>query len=246
MLYGGGERRGEEEIPINVRQLRRLGSVWQMAFNTDKCHVLHTGKKNTEHNYRWGQGFLAKANEEKDVGVIISSSLKPSLQCAKAASRANQVLGQMARSVTYRDKFTFIRLYKVYVRPHLQYCSPAWSPYSVGDREVLESVQRRAVNMVSNISGSYEQKLKHLGLTTLEENRRRGDMVEMFKLMSGISKVDYRKFFTLASVRSGAGNTRGNSGFLNVEEPPLAKTDVRRYFFLQKCPRLWNSLPDSV
>ena len=100
--------------------------------------------------------------------------------------------------------------------------------------------------MVSNISGSYEQKLKHLGLTTLEENRRRGDMVEMFKLMSGISKVDYRKFFTLASVRSGAGNTRGNSGFLNVEEPPLAKTDVRRYFFLQKCPRLWNSLPDSV
>ena len=126
---------------------------------------------------------------------MFSSSLKPSLQCAKAASRANQVLGQMARSVTYRDKFTFIRLYKVYVRPHLQYCSPAWSPYSVGDRKVLESVQRRAVNMVSNIPGSYEQKLKHLGLTTLEENRRRGDMVN-------------------------TGNTRGNSGFLNVEGPP--------------------------
>ena len=120
----------------------------------------------------------------------------------------------MARSVTYRDKFTFVRLYKVYVRPHLQYCSPAWSPYSVGDREVLESVQRRAVNMVTGISGSYEQKLKLLGLTTLEENRRMGDMVEMFKLMSGISQIDYHKFFRIAPVRS------GSSGFLNVEEPP--------------------------
>ena len=100
--------------------------------------------------------------------------------------------------------------------------------------------------MVTGISGSYEQKLKHLGLTTLEENRRRGDMVEMFKLMSGISQIDYRKFFRLAPVRSGAGNTRGSSGFLNVEEPPLAKTDVRRYFFSQRCPRLWNSLPDSI
>ena len=133
-------------------------SVWQMAFNTDKCHVLHTGKKNLEFEYAWGQGHLSKADEEKDVGVIVSKTLKPSLQCSKAASKANQVLGQMARAVSYRDKSTFIRLYKVYVRPHLQYCTPAWAPYTVADKEVLESVQRRAVNMVSNVSGTYDQK----------------------------------------------------------------------------------------
>ena len=48
-------------------------------------------------------------------------------------------------SITYRDKYTFLRLYKVYVRRHLQYCSSAWSPYSVADKELLESVQKRAV-----------------------------------------------------------------------------------------------------
>ena len=118
--------------------------------------------------------------EEKDVGVIITKTLKPSVQCARAAKKANQVLGQMARSITYRDKYTFLRLYKVYVRPHLQYCSSAWSPYSVADKELLESVQKRAVRMITNLSGTtYEEKLRELGLVTLEENRTRGDMVEM-------------------------------------------------------------------
>ena len=96
-----------------------------MDFNADKCHVLHVGKKNAEYSYKWGGGHLEQANEEKDAGVLISTTLKPSLQCAKAASKANPVLGQMSRAISYRDKFTFIRLYKVYVRPHLQYCSSA-------------------------------------------------------------------------------------------------------------------------
>ena len=91
----------------------------------------------------------------------------------------------MSRALSNRDKFTFTKLYKVYVRPHLQYCSSVWSPYTVADKEVLESVQRRAIRMISNLSGSYEQKLKVLGLVTLEENRIRGDMIEMYKMITG-------------------------------------------------------------
>ena len=86
--------------------------------------------------------------------MMIAKSLKPSLQSARAAMKANQVLGQMSRGISYRDKYTFTRLYKVYVRPHLQYCSSAWSPYTVADKELLENVQRRAVRMISNLQGS--------------------------------------------------------------------------------------------
>ena len=184
--------------------------------------------------------------EEKDVGVMIAKSLKPSLQSARAAMKANQVLGQMSRGITYRDKYTFTRLYKVYVRPHLQYCSSAWSPYTVADKELLENVQRRAVRMISNLQGSYEQKLRVLGMTTLEENRVRGDMVEMYKMMTGKGKVDFRDWFQLAPSREGAGNTRGSTGYLNVMVSPQSNSEVRRNFFSHRCPRLWNSLPDSV
>ena len=102
------------------------------------------------------------------------------------------------------------------------------------------------MKIITNISGSYEQKLVVLGLTSLEENRQRGDMVEMYKLMTGKTKVDYRQWFKMSSVRQGAGNTRGNTGYLNVMVPPQSNSDVRRNTFSQRCPRVWNSLPESV
>ena len=201
-----------ERFQNMLDNLADWSSVWQMAFNVDKCHILHAGKKNEENQYDWGGGHLQKASEEKDVGIMISRTLKPTLQCARAAANANQVLGQLARAVSYRDRFTFIKLYKVYVRPHLQYCSSAWSPYTIADKELLENVQRRAVRMVSGLNGTYEEKLKKLGMTTLEANRVRGDMIEMFKLMTGHSKTDFRLFFQLAPVR--IQNSGGIQGIL--------------------------------
>ena len=51
------------------------------------------------------------------------------------------VLGQLARGVTYRDRVTFIRLYQVFVLPHLSYAVSAWAPYNKADKDLLEKVQ---------------------------------------------------------------------------------------------------------
>ena len=85
--------------------------------------------------------------------VIIADSLRPSLQCAKSAKKANAVLGQLSR-----DRECFMSLYKTYVRPHLEYTVAAWSPWTLGDKDVLEAVQRRAVRMVTNLRGKSYQK----------------------------------------------------------------------------------------
>ena len=60
-----------------------------------------------------------------------------------------------------------LRLYKTYVRPHLEYCQAACSPWLLGDQKILEQVQHRAVKLMTNLrSKTYEGKLKELGLTT--------------------------------------------------------------------------------
>ena len=123
-----------------IDSLHRWSEKWQMPFNEDKCHVLHVGRTNSKHQYTMGGIQLEGVGQEKDVGVIISDYLRSSLQCAKAAKKANDVLGQLIRGVTYRDKDCFISLYQTYVRPHLEYAVAAWSPWTLGDREVLESV----------------------------------------------------------------------------------------------------------
>jgi hypothetical protein len=111
-------------------------------FNSSKCKVIHFGSKNNEYCYTMG-GFapagsvLEAVVEEKDVGVMIHNTMKPSAQCAKAAKKANQVLGQMARAFHYRDKITWVNLYKTYVRCHLEYAVQAWCPWTQGDKDLL-------------------------------------------------------------------------------------------------------------
>jgi hypothetical protein len=49
------------------------------------------------------------------------------------------------------------------VRPQLEFASPAWSPWLGADKEVLEKVQKRAVNMISGLKAkTYEEKLRKL------------------------------------------------------------------------------------
>ena len=184
---------------------------------------------------------------EKDVGVMIHQSLKPSLQCAIAAERANQVLGQLSRAVTYRDKLTFLKLYKVYVRPHLEYAVASWTPWLQSDKEMLEKVQRRALNMVSNFQArNYKDKLLEAGMTSLEQRRERGDLIHMYRIMTGKDDVESSTWFQLMADREGGANTRAAAGYLNVLNLDNSTSDVRRNFFSQRVVKSWNSLPDGV
>ena len=94
---------------------------------------------------------LESSKQEKDLGVLIDDNLKPKAQCAKAATKANMVLGQLMRGCTWRDPANLTKLYKVYVRPHLEYAQSSWSPWLQGDITTLEQVQHRFTRMVSGM-----------------------------------------------------------------------------------------------
>ena len=163
-----------------------------------------------------------------------------------AAKKANMVLGQLSRGVSFRDRTTFIGLYKTYVRPHLEYCVQAWAPWTAGDKEVLESVQRRAVGMVSNLRGStYEEKLAELGMVTLEKRRLRGDLIQAYKIISGKDNVDVNTWFRLVQPNDNGPMTRAASGHLNILRNE-GRTEVRRNFWSVRVCDAWNNLPDLI
>jgi len=87
-----------------------------------------------------------------------------------------------------------IGLYKTYIRPHLEYAIQAWSPYLQKDIECLESVQRAATRFVSGFKKLYEERLRKVGLTTLEVMRQRGDLIECYKILTGKENIDHTNF----------------------------------------------------
>jgi len=61
------------------------------------------------------------------------------------------------RTITYKDLKIMLNLYKTLVRPHVEYCVRAWSPYYKKDKELLEKVQRRFTKMIKGMKGkSYD------------------------------------------------------------------------------------------
>ena len=107
---------------------------------------------------------LSEIDEEKDIVVTMHANLKSSVHCNQSAQKANRILSLIYKAFHYRDKVTFINLDKLYVRPHLEFSVP-WCPWSVGDKETIEKVQKRAVSRVSGLTGlSYSEKLIELNL----------------------------------------------------------------------------------
>ena len=91
---------------------------------------------------------LGRTTQEKDLGVTFSADMKVSEQCGIAASKGNQILGLIRRTIRYNEKLLIVPLYKAIVRPHLEYCIQAWRPYRKKDIDKLERIKRRATKMI--------------------------------------------------------------------------------------------------
>ena len=63
--------------------------LWQINFNIEKCHVLHVGNNNPQINYSMNSTQLKNVVKEKELGVIVSTDLKPELHCAQVVKTAN-------------------------------------------------------------------------------------------------------------------------------------------------------------
>ena len=90
------------------------------------------------------ESLLGRTTQEKDLGVTFSADMKVSEQCGIAASKGNQILGLIRRTIMYKEKQLIVTLYKAIVRPHLECCIQAWRLYRKKDIDKLERIQRRA------------------------------------------------------------------------------------------------------
>uniref|UniRef100_A0A8C3P8K5 Gypsy retrotransposon integrase-like protein 1 n=1 Tax=Chrysemys picta bellii TaxID=8478 RepID=A0A8C3P8K5_CHRPI len=96
-----------EELQKDLTKLSDWATKWQMKFNVDKCKVMHIGKNNPNYTHNMMGANLATTNQERDLGVIVDSSLKTFTQCAVAVRKANRMLGIIKKGIEIRQRISY-------------------------------------------------------------------------------------------------------------------------------------------
>ncbi len=212
----------------------------QLQLSLTKSNVLHLGRNNPQHPYTIGETVLPAVSEVKDLGVYITPNLKNHLHCHKIFASANQICSLIFKSFENKTQNFLFKLFQVYVRPKLEYASPAWSPWLQCDIDMVEKIQRRFTKRIPSLSElSYNERLEKLSAHSLKTRRLIIDLTLVYKILNNLTNLDPNELF----VQDNEGITRGHSRKLLVQR---ANHDPYKFFFSNRVVPIWNSLPESI
>ena len=247
----------QANLQMDLRSLYDWTVRWRMSFNLSKCKVMHLGRESIHQNRHYYfdiQMFVSDISfildntlNERDLGIIINNKLNWQDHINQITMKANVILGRLKKTFVNWKPSIFRILYKAYIRPLLEYASSTWYAIKKSQIKQIEKVQRRATKCVPQLRDmTYDERLKALGLTTLQDRRIRGDLILYYKIQSGFNKVNWfhpNEISPASRIEGPAGSIRGAS---NIYKQTASNCESRRNFFANRVIDHWNKLPEQV
>ena len=239
-LYTVSKEENCEALQKDLDNLCDWSDKWKLSFNSKKCKVLHVGNNNPHYRYTMTDSdgyhsYIESVDSEKDLGVTFDTKLNFDVHITNIVNKAQRNLGIIHRSFEYMDKPMLLTLYKSIVRPVLEYGSCVWSPHLSKDIKRIEGIQRRATKLIPDLEElPYIDRMKSLGLPTLEYRRDRADMIQIYKSIHNLDELKWDNMFSLST-----GGLRGhNLKFIKMK----SHNNIRFNTFSQRSVNLWNKL----
>ena len=203
---------------------------WELPLSVEKTKVLHIGNKNPKNVYTVNGTVMGGCDTVRDLGFTVTSSLTFADHCKRIVAAAKRRTYNMFKTLKLKNKFTWIKVYKTYIRPIVESGCTVFNSERMCVK-AIESVQNDFTRKLFMRLGGYtyckipsaEFRNKKLGLQSLEKRRNVFDLIMVHKIVHGNSGVETAKFYTFENSR-----TRGTRLKLRFTAP---KFKTRAQFF---------------
>ena len=128
-------------IQEDLDRLHEWCCKWRLRLNAQKCFYLQYKPTNSQQdfsNFEINGVPLTKKDSTSYLGIVVSANLKCHEQVALVCKKANREINIIRRSLKSRNHTFLSNMYKMHVRPHLEYCVQVWNPVYSGDGNLME------------------------------------------------------------------------------------------------------------
>ena len=142
-----GKQNNPQQLQDDLDQLQRWEKLWDMEFNPSECVVMHITRARhpIKSQYTMHNQTLDTDDTTRYLGVDISGNFNFNQYINRITSSANKTLGFLKRNIRTKNAGVREAAYKSLLRPHVEYASSVWSPYTKQGMNKVEMVQRRAI-----------------------------------------------------------------------------------------------------
>ena len=232
------QQEGQQKLQQRIDHIAQWAKDWRMEIHPAKSKILHVGKNNPGMTYWLNGTEISAVPVEKDIGFWVTDDLSSSTHIQKAKCKAMAEISRIRRNFSFIDKHAFCVLYNQRIRPHLDYGMAACPPGTSAEAKAMEGIQSKATSLVHGLRGkNSEERRLSLGLMTLQQRRDRGDLIEVYKILNGHTRIDPAAFWEVRPARNGA---------RLVKELATNGRRQRQKFFSYRVVQKWNLLPADI
>ena len=185
------DNKSADELQSDLEKVRLWAWQWRMHFNVDKTEELifsHKKCKITYPPFYLGPEVIATTSEYKHLGVTLDSKLNFESHIREAIIKARRGIGLIKYLSNYVSRRVLDQIYKIYVRPHLDYSDIIYHRYDPDMQSTfahkLEQIQYAAALVVTGAwrETSRQRLYEELGWETLYHRRWYRQLCHFFNL----------------------------------------------------------------
>ena len=238
----------------DITSLHNWSKTNLMNFHPHKCKVMSIKLKADDNilpfskfPYMLGNVMLDYVNEEKDLGIIVNSTLKWDTHQHSILSKANNMFNLMRRTCHFVKNSKKRRtLYLTLIRSLFEHGSVVWTPTSQKTILAFEALQKRCIKWVLNEqfqsykSAEYILKLKQLDILPLQDKFALTDLKIFHKIVHNLISIDLPDFLVIRRATRSTPSHQLSFGISdNIKN---LKPCFKNNFFVRNISA-WNALP---